>query len=144
MGCLRTFTHPIQLTKIKQESMEQKVRKPKPVNSKKMWGVFAPNGWLQTRSINSVRKMAIECTIRPGEKWRDYLNYGFYIKRILVDVQVLADAPKPKPKKETEEMYCNECGSEDLAYLENYACGTHWKCRDCSKEHCFAHEPELT
>ena len=42
----------------------------------------------------------------------------------------------------TEEKYCNNCGSEDLAFKENYACGQHFICRECNEELCFNHEKE--
>lgn len=32
---------------------------------------------------------------------------------------------------EDTEPYCRECGSEDLAYLEQYANGSEYKCRVC-------------
>ena len=30
--------------------------------------------------------------------------------------------------------YCTECGSEDLAYLEQYANGNCWKCKACDNK----------
>lgn len=36
-----------------------------------------------------------------------------------------------------DKNYCPDCGSENLAYLEQYACGEHWKCKDCGKEICI-------
>lgn len=33
--------------------------------------------------------------------------------------------------EEDTEPYCLECGSEDLAYLEQYANGSEYKCRVC-------------
>lgn len=32
---------------------------------------------------------------------------------------------------EEQEPYCRECGSEDLAYVEQYANGREYKCRVC-------------
>ncbi len=32
---------------------------------------------------------------------------------------------------EDTEPYCVECGSDDLAYLEQYANGSEYKCRVC-------------
>lgn len=36
-------------------------------------------------------------------------------------------------EEEDQEPYCHECGSEDLAYLEQYANGSEYKCRVCGK-----------
>ena len=33
--------------------------------------------------------------------------------------------------EEDQDHYCRECGSEDLAYLEQYANGSEYKCRTC-------------
>jgi hypothetical protein len=33
--------------------------------------------------------------------------------------------------EEYKEPYCRECGSEDMAYLEEYANGREYKCRVC-------------
>jgi len=41
-------------------------------------------------------------------------------------VAASAEAPAPPDKP-----YCRECGSESLAYVEQYANGADWKCRDC-------------
>jgi DNA-directed RNA polymerase subunit RPC12/RpoP len=35
---------------------------------------------------------------------------------------------------EDAEPYCVECGSDDLAYLEQYANGSEYKCRVCGTE----------
>lgn len=37
---------------------------------------------------------------------------------------------------EEEKLYCHECGGDNLAYKDQYACGEHWICRDCEKEIC--------
>ncbi len=34
--------------------------------------------------------------------------------------------------------YCKECGSEDLSYIDQYANGEYWKCKDCGKQ--FIHK----
>lgn len=39
-----------------------------------------------------------------------------------------------------EAKQCDECSNEDLIYLEQYACGEHYKCKDCGKEICFPFE----
>lgn len=36
-------------------------------------------------------------------------------------------------EEEDQEPYCRECGSEELAYLEQYASGSEYKCRACGK-----------
>ena len=34
--------------------------------------------------------------------------------------------------------YCTDCGGEDLAYIDQYANGEYWKCKDCGKQ--FIHK----
>lgn len=36
------------------------------------------------------------------------------------------------------EPYCTDCGSTDLKYLDQYANGQHWECKDCGKT--FMHQ----
>jgi len=36
--------------------------------------------------------------------------------------------------KEDEVPYCTDCGNEDLAYLDQYANGEHWECKECKKQ----------
>lgn len=38
---------------------------------------------------------------------------------------------KLKRLDDPEELYCIECGSEDLAYVDHYANGYQYKCRVC-------------
>ncbi|HYH14949.1 MAG TPA: hypothetical protein VD794_07010 [Flavisolibacter sp.] len=35
------------------------------------------------------------------------------------------------------EPYCTNCGGDNLAYIEQYACGEHWECKDCKHEICY-------
>jgi hypothetical protein len=30
--------------------------------------------------------------------------------------------------------YCTDCGNDKLAYLDQYANGEYWKCKECGKE----------
>lgn len=30
--------------------------------------------------------------------------------------------------------YCTDCGNADLAYIDQYANGEYWKCKECGKE----------
>ena len=30
--------------------------------------------------------------------------------------------------------YCTDCGNDDLAYIDQYANGEYWKCKECGKE----------
>ncbi|MCG8734782.1 hypothetical protein [Tenacibaculum finnmarkense] len=36
--------------------------------------------------------------------------------------------------KEDEVPYCTDCGNEYLAYLDQYANGEHWECKECKKQ----------
>lgn len=34
--------------------------------------------------------------------------------------------------------YCYDCGEDrNFAYIDQYACGEHYKCKSCGKEICF-------
>lgn len=30
--------------------------------------------------------------------------------------------------------YCTDCGNDKLAYIDQYANGEYWKCKECGKE----------
>lgn len=36
-----------------------------------------------------------------------------------------------------DDRYCIDCGSEVLLYVETYANGEEWKCKDCGELHMF-------
>ncbi len=38
--------------------------------------------------------------------------------------------------------YCSDCGSEDLAYLDQYANGEYWRCKECGKEFIYKLDEE--
>lgn len=42
------------------------------------------------------------------------------------------------------EKYCWDCTSANLAYIDQYACGEHWVCRECGKEICVRDSAEQT
>lgn len=35
---------------------------------------------------------------------------------------------------EKNKPYCTDCGCENLRYLDQYANGEYWKCKDCGKQ----------
>lgn len=45
--------------------------------------------------------------------------------------------------KNREDIYCNNCGSDELAFIRNTASGrtgytiSHFKCKECGDEHSF-------
>ena len=65
----------------------------KGVKSKKLWAVFAPDGYLQYRTISETRKQAKERALgywEIGEKtWHDYAVSGYTTNKILVDIKLL-------------------------------------------------------
>lgn len=38
------------------------------------------------------------------------------------------------PDDEKEKPYCTDCGNDDLAYIDQYANGEYWKCKECGKQ----------
>lgn len=65
----------------------------KGVKLKKQWAVFAPDGYLQYRTISDTQKEAKERVIgywERGEKtWEDYAAKGYRTNKILVDIKLL-------------------------------------------------------
>ena len=65
----------------------------KGVYKKKHWAVFAPDGYLQYRTISDTRKEAQERVIGYSEKgvrtWDDYAAAGYITNKILVDIKLL-------------------------------------------------------
>jgi hypothetical protein len=65
----------------------------KGVQDKVMWAVFAPDGYLQYRTIADTQKEAKERTIGYHEKgdttWDDYAANGYTTNKILVDIKLL-------------------------------------------------------
>ena len=63
----------------------------KGVKQKKQWAVFAPDGYVQYRTIADTQKEAKERT--PKEfghlSWEDYAAKGFTTNKILVDIKLL-------------------------------------------------------
>lgn len=39
-----------------------------------------------------------------------------------------------KREEKKEEPYCTQCGSKEFSYVEQYANGECWKCKDCGQE----------
>jgi len=63
----------------------------KGVKLKKQWAVFAPDGYLQYRTISDTQKEAKERTPRYGSEftWNDYAAKGYRTNKILVDIKLL-------------------------------------------------------
>ena len=63
------------------------------VKQKKQWAVFAPDGYLQWRTISDTQKEAKDRAIgyhERGEKtWNDYAIAGYTTNKILVDIKFL-------------------------------------------------------
>lgn len=38
------------------------------------------------------------------------------------------------PEDEENKPYCTDCGNEDLEYIDQYANGDFWRCKECKKE----------
>lgn len=69
------------------------MRKIKGIKEKKMWAVFAPDGYIQVRTICFTEKEAKQRAIgwhEKGEKtWNDYAVAGYCTNKILVDIKLL-------------------------------------------------------
>ena len=61
------------------------------VQMKKQWAVFAPDGYLQYRTIADTKKEAKERTPREGSDltWEYYAAEGYRTNKILVDIKLL-------------------------------------------------------
>lgn len=63
------------------------------VKLKKQWAVFAPDGYLQYRTISDTQKEAKEMVIGYWERgtitWNDYAAKGYRTNKILVDIKLL-------------------------------------------------------
>lgn len=58
-----------------------------------------------------------------------YNNFSFFFKRQLIenpDQEAAQD-------EEEKEQYCTDCGNTDLAYIDRYAYGEGWRCKECGK-----------
>lgn len=71
---------------------------------------------------------------------RDYMQ-TLKFERVVQDSYAEGSFSREEAKKAVQSLknpddeecpYCTECGSENLAYLAQYANGNHWKCRECS------------
>ena len=62
--------------------------KARPINKKKMFAYFAPNGYVQVRSITDTKKLSREkiSDREFGVNWRDYESAGYVLKKIIVDI----------------------------------------------------------
>lgn len=63
----------------------------KGVKQKKQWAVFAPDGYVQYRTIADTQKEAKERTMRDGSDlvWENYSAEGYTTNKILVDIKLL-------------------------------------------------------
>lgn len=62
----------------------------KGIKKTKMWAVFAPDGYIQSRTIANTKKIAQELAIVRGvSTWEDYAAAGFTTNKILVDIKLL-------------------------------------------------------
>lgn len=63
------------------------------IKKRKYWAVFAPDGYLQFRTISYTRKEAQERAVgyyERGERtWNDYAAAGYRTNKILVDIKLL-------------------------------------------------------
>ena len=62
----------------------------KGIKQKKMWGIFAPDGYLQVRSIADTKKLSREMIHKFEDKtWDDYAKAGYIESKILVGIKIL-------------------------------------------------------
>lgn len=62
------------------------------IKESKLWAVFAPDGYIQVRTISDTRKDAREKAIAHWERgvktWKDYAVAGYTAHKILVDIKI--------------------------------------------------------
>ena len=64
--------------------------KTKNINNRKMWAYFAPDGYLQVRSIADTKKLSMEMISKYEVfTYKDYEKKGYYIKKIMVNINVI-------------------------------------------------------
>lgn len=64
-------------------------KKAKPIN-RKMWGYFAPDGYLQVRSIADTKKLSREMlTDSESVTYKHYEAKGYFLKLIYVRIEIL-------------------------------------------------------
>ena len=65
----------------------------KEIRQKKHWAVFAPDGYLQYRTISDTKKESKERAIgyweRDEKTWADYAIKGYTVNKILVDIKLI-------------------------------------------------------
>jgi len=62
--------------------------KPKPIN-RLMWAYFAPDGYLQVRSIADTRKLSREMVSKLEIfDYKDYEKWGYKAHKILVNIEI--------------------------------------------------------
>ena len=62
------------------------------IKSRKCWGAFSPDGYLQFRTISTSRKEAEQRLVGSWEidkTWSDYAKAGYTTNKILVDIKLL-------------------------------------------------------
>lgn len=67
--------------------------KPKSIKNRKMWAYFAPDGWLQVRSLGETKAQARKYLTWDGvsmDTWQDYEHQGFTLHQVIVKIEVLA------------------------------------------------------
>lgn len=52
------------------------------------------------------------------------------VKKLNIGSVVCSDLPED----EQDPPYCTDCGNEDLEYIDQYANGDFWRCKECKKE----------
>lgn len=82
------------------------MKKPKEINKLVQWAYFAPDGYIQVRSIADTKKYSREmlCSREYGTKtitgvilpdyigritWQDYEKAGYYIKKVIVTIKLV-------------------------------------------------------
>jgi len=63
---------------------------PKPINNRLMFAYFAPDGYIQVRTIADTKKLS-RWAICKGEakSWEDYERAGYVCKKVLVDIRII-------------------------------------------------------
>lgn len=61
--------------------------KPKSIKNRKMWAYFAPDGWLQVRSLAYTKIDSRRYLTR--DSWKEYEANGYTLHQVIVNIEVL-------------------------------------------------------
>jgi hypothetical protein len=74
---------------VKRSNFNPAGRKAKAINKRKMYAYFAPDGYVQVRSIADTKALSREMISmrEPSVTWKDYEKNGYFQRVVMVDVR---------------------------------------------------------